>query len=313
MIQRSLIVLIPIMLSLIIGCSDDTTTNPAALTDQEAIQQQISSIDSIADFSSSDDATIDDVTPSSSLEKVTNPIIPLYWGRKVDNVQKTVTVVIEGDTMATATIRKMVTGRLIILARLSDTTSRLDTVGKQYTKEFNRQIRFVRVARNEDRLKNWKPLEITQIMGKTQLRNFNMATLEMITPNDTIVINDSIPQWFRFGLGAGTIPVLNEGDSVTIRVRLLSDDPNTEIASVRHCVHHRFSYRYRVRMGVTDSAYAGGKYERRYEKRFAVSLPPSVSIARYNAVADVMSRNSLFDDTEPFMNMVTGIPYIVVK
>ncbi|MBA4313430.1 MAG: hypothetical protein C0417_12475 [Chlorobiaceae bacterium] len=314
--NRSMFVIVLIILSLFIGCSKDTTTNPTEITDQEAITQQVTGIDSIADFSSSDEATIDDGSAqswSSNLEKITSPITPLLWGRKVDNVQKTVTVIIDGDTIATATIRKMVTGRLIILARITDTTARIDTVQKQYTKEFTRQIQFVRVARNNDRVKNWKPVAITSIFGKTQLRDFNIARVEMITPKDTVVMTDTLPHWFRLGTGTGTIPVVNEGDSITIRLRLLSDNPNTEYAAVRHCVHHRFSYRYRVRMGITDSVLIGSKYERQFEKRFAVRLPATVDVARYNAVADVMSYNSINDDTEPFMNMVLGIPYIVKK
>jgi PBP1b-binding outer membrane lipoprotein LpoB len=317
MIYHRLTVIIGlIIISLFFGCSKDTSTNPTVITDQEAITQQITDIDSIADFSSSDEATIDDGAAqswSSNLEKITTPITPLLWGRKVDNVQKTVTVIIDGDTIATATIRKMVTGRLIILARSADTTARLDTVQKQFTKEFKRQIRFIRVARNDDRVKNWKPTAITSVLGKTQLRDFNIASVELITPNDTIVMTDTLPQWFRLGAGTGTIPVVNEGDSIIIRLRLLSDNSNTEYAAVRHCVHHRFSYRYRVRMGVADSLINGDKYERQYEKRFAVRLPATVDIARYNAVVDVMSHNSINDDTEPFMNMVLGVPYIVKR
>jgi hypothetical protein len=166
---------ITIILFILIGCSKDSTTNPTVITDQEAIQQQIVSVDSVADFSSSDEATIDDGTVQSlnlGLKKITSPITPLLWGRKIDDVQKTVTVLLDGDTVATATIRKMITGRLIILARMSDTSARLDTVQKLFTKEFRRQIRFIRVARNEDRLKNWKPVAITSMLGQTQLRDF---------------------------------------------------------------------------------------------------------------------------------------------
>ncbi|MBI5021431.1 MAG: hypothetical protein HZB59_08350 [Ignavibacteriales bacterium] len=304
-----------IIIILFFGCSEDTSTNPTVITDQEAIIQQTTDLDSIADFSASDDATIDDGTAqswSNNLEKITTPITPLLWGRKVDNIQKTVTVNIDGDTVATATIRKMVTGRLIILAR-ADSTARLDTVQKQFTKELKRQIRFVRIARNDDRTKNWKPTAITSILGKTQLRDFNIASIELITPNDTIIMTDTLPRWFRLGTGIGTIPVVNEGDSIKIRLRLLSNNPNTEYAVVRHCVHHRFSYRYRVRMGVVDSLFNGEKYERQYEKHFAVRLPPTVDIARYNAVVDIMSYQSINDDTELYMNMVLGIPYIVKK
>ena len=196
---------------------------------------------------------------------------------------------------------------------MADTSSRLDTVQKMYTKEFRRQVRFMRVARNEDRLKNWRPIAITSVLGQTQLRDFGISNIELITPTDTIEMNDTLPKWFRLGVNVGSVPVLNEGDSILIRVRLLSDNEKTEYVAVRHCVHHRFAYRYRERMGVIDSTYNAGKYERQYEKCFQVKLPPTILIARYNAVVDVMSYDSLNDDAEPFMNMIIGFPYIVKK
>lgn len=315
MVYRYIAIVVVILLSLI-GCTKENSTAPEVLTDQDVIKQIVAEVDSIADFSASDEATIDDggaqEWETSNLGKVSSPVTPILWGRKIDNIQRTIVIVMEGDTMATATITKMITGRLIILANYPD-SALPDTFQKKFTQEIRRRVRFVRIASTDDVRKNWKPTALTTVLGQTNTKNFGITEVVIYTPQDTIIISDSLLQWFRFREGPNHIPILNVGDTIRIRLRVTSENSNSEYAMIRHCVHHRFAHRYRTRMGVVDSTESQGMYEREYEKRFAVRLPMGVDTARYNVILDIINYESINDDIAPFMNMFVGIPYIVKK
>ena len=299
------------------GCSKDSTS-PETLSDQEVLKSQVESIDSVADFSSSDEATIDDGSAQdwevSSLGKSLSPITPIRWGRKIDNVQRNCNIVITGDSIANATIVKTITGRLIIVTSSSEGLSTLDTLQKQFTSQTQREVQFKRIARTSDPKKNWKPIDITTVVGGTsEARNFNITKLEIYTPHDTLVISEPMMQWFHLGISSYGIPVLNLGDTMLVRAQIQSTDTNREYAMLRHSVDHRFTHRYRTRMQMVDSTGNQLSYTREYEMRFATRLPVGVNVCRLNVVYDVMSYNSINDDTAPFMNMFVGVPYIVKR
>lgn len=299
------------------GCSKDSTS-PVVQSDQDVLKSQIESIDSIADFSSSDEATIDDGSAQdwevSSLEKSLSPITPIKWGRKINNIQRNSDIVITGDSIATATIVKTITGRLIIIASSSEGLSTLDTLQKQFTSQVRRQVRFMRIARTRDPKMNWKPIDITTVVGGTnETRKFNITKLEIYTPHDTLMISEPMMQWLYLRFGSYRIPILNLGDTMMIRAQIQSTDTSREYAVLRHSVSHRFTHRYRTRMQMVDSTGNQLSYTREFEMRFAARLPQGVNFCRFNAVYDVMSYNSINDDTAPFMNMFVGIPYIVKR
>src|SRR6267378_6461420 len=97
------------------GCSkNDTVTQVAPLTDSQALQNQVATIDSIAAFSTSDEATIDDgglrvdeyeslsaamnALPASAGKLTADSTYPLRWGRHITGVTRDYHVVIVGDT-----------------------------------------------------------------------------------------------------------------------------------------------------------------------------------------------------------------------
>ncbi|MDI6766853.1 MAG: hypothetical protein QME52_08535 [Bacteroidota bacterium] len=299
----------------LLGCSKDDNTSPQIATDENVLTQQVSELDSIAEFSSADEAAIDDESLMSmdktSFTKTTDTIDPLRWMRKVENIQRSVNVIKIGDTIAIATLNKTITGRMIILAHINMS---LDTIQKQFTTEVKRRIKFVRVARTQEILKNWLPVAITPVFGQTTgPKTFGITEIEIYTPQDTIVLTDSVMHWFYFGPGPNRIPKINEGDSVIVRVHVQSTNQNREYVVIRKCYHHRFTNRFRTRMAMIDSTGSQNQYERAYEHRFAAPLPQFVLYARYNAIIDAMSYDSINDDAAPFMNMFVGIPYIVKR
>ena len=172
----------------------------------------------------------------------------------------------------------------------------------------------MRIARTSDPKNNWKPIDITTVSGGTnESRNFNITKLEIYTPHDTLVISEPTMQWLRFRFGPYRIPILNLGDTMLVRAQIQSTDTNREYAMLRHSVDHRFTHRYRTRMQMVDSTGNQLSYTREYEMRFATRLPTGVNVCRFNVVYDVMSYNSINDDTAPFMNMFVGVPYIVKR
>ncbi len=303
------------MIFIIGGCSEESTT-PVVLSDEEAIQMQVATIDSVADYSASDEASINDGEAKdweySAFPKLAVPIDPLRWGRIVDNVNRQINVTIIGDTVAVADLTRSINGRIVISA-MYDTSVNPTMIVKQFQTEVHRRIRFERIARTRDPRLNWIPFAITPVYGETDTTDYEIVRLEMYTPYDTIEVTDPLMHWFRLGRWNDGIPVLAAGDSMMVRVRVRSTNQLRESAVIRHSCDHRFNYRFRNRMGIVDSTFSGNMYEREYENRFMVRIPTTANIGRYNVIADVMSYNSLHDDQAPYMNMFMGIPYIVVK
>lgn len=303
------------MIFIIGGCSEESVT-PLVLSDEDAIQMQVVTLDSVADYSASDEASINDGTIQDwdygVIPKITTPIEPLRWGRVVDNITRQINITFRGDSIADAALIRSIYGRIIILA-MYDTSVIPDTIVKQFQTQVRRQIRFERIARTNDPRFNWRPVAITPVYGKTDTLNYSVLKMEMYTPNDTIIITDPLQYWFRLGLLNDGIPKVAPGESIMVRVRVRSENQIGESVVLRHNCDHRFSYRYRNRMGIVDSLFNGNMYEREYENRFMVRIPIAVNIGRYNAIADIMSYNSLHDDQAPYMNIIMGIPYMVIK
>ena len=300
------------LLVAILGCSKDALS-PSGLSDEEAIRQQISQADSVAEFLSSDDAVIDDQYEQAwefgAVGKVATPIKVFRWGRKVDQITRTVIIVVEGDSAATATITKTITGHLVIAAAYSDTASFPETViRKPFTERSERKVRFVRIARSTSPEFNWRPVALTLVAGKTlpdSLINFTITSLDVITPDDTFHVTNPLDTWIR--LRRLRERLLFVGDSVKLRLTVLSVDSAAELAIQRHGGLDR----HRARMHLVSNTPVGGGWERVYERVFIPHLSLGLYMANYSFVVDVISRESLYDDSAPFTNRFWGLPYAV--
>src|SRR6266481_4668528 len=114
------------------GCRNTTIVDPGPgqTADKAAITRMIQS-DSLGQFELSDEAVMDDGAPifddgDGALAKILTTIKPIRWGKKITSVVRNVDIVITGDTVALATITKIISGNLVISAAYSDTATVAD-------------------------------------------------------------------------------------------------------------------------------------------------------------------------------------------
>jgi|GEM_PF-1916939 len=328
----------PAMLLILAGCSKESSiTQAGPPTDEQALKQQITGVDSIAMFSSSDEATIDDnglqddefdaetgmsANYLSRAGVSADSIYPVRWGRHIDwkHISYDYSVTKQGDSVATATIKKSIPGEFWVgLGTRSNDTTHIDTVvKKRFIENASRIIRFKRIGRSENPFRNWVPVAMTMVEGKIDSVNkFAVDSVEISAniPQFDETITNPLATWFRLGLWPlrGSIPIFPAGDSVRVRLAITSSDSTAEIAYLRHGIAGDRPDRRRLEMNLISATGNQGQYTRIYERKFKASLPRlmGLPVGRFNIVVDVLSRGSIYDNASPFANEFWGMPYMV--
>jgi len=319
------------------GCRNTTIVDPGPgqTADKAAITRMIQS-DSLGQFELSDEAVMDDGAPifddgDGALAKILTTIKPIRWGKKITSVVRNVDIVITGDTVALATITKIISGNLVISAAYSDTATVADTIiTKPFTEQVERKILFHRVPQkfgndddqgDEDGDRGWIPVALTLVEGHTQPQASNLFTItsvELTFPWGKDTVTDPLGTWLRFRRGHDGIPSPISFDSVTVRLTISSTDPDTELAVLRfkgprywwNTLNPMFGHR-RVRMQLVSSVFSGGSFSRIYEATLHVGLDGEFLVERFHAALDVNSHGTLFDDSKPVSNAFWALPYSV--
>ncbi len=320
-LKISTLIIALISIFLITGCQKDTIVDPGSISEDDYLKQQAISAEEVAGYINTEEISIDDEYEKDmnyddfGMLKTTYPVTPLKWARKIDRVVKTLFVEQLNDTIKVVTIVKDISGRFIIQA-VKDSNNVLDTIRiiKPYTSTITRKVRFLKVNNNNDFKKNWKPIAITLVEGKTNIKNFSISTLEVMTSADTAIINDPLTYWVKLAPGKGGVAIVKPGDAFIIRVTVASEIPQPEYACLRTGIDAGFKrHRARFLMDLVSETESNGVYTRVYQKIFAARLPMGISFGHMNAIVDVMSYNSINDDTDPYMNSFWGMPYLVKR
>ena len=319
------------------GCTKD---NPVAfhsrITDEQALRAKVERADSIAQFSGSDEATIDDhglrepeylgreddaiVNSISTLSGTRDSSSPVRWGRHIkrEQIVRDYHIDILGDTGAIVTIVKTIPGEFLVGwgYRTPDTVVVDTIVRKPFTQIVTRKIQFKRVANSDDPHRNWRPVALTLVQGKNQgTLTFSITSLEIIDPRlpaPPPVVTDPLNTWLRLGWRHPAVPVILAGDSIVVHVTITSSNDSNEIVALRHGIDGIGPQRGRARMLLVSVTGSPGNYTRVYEKIFHANAPRRDIIARLNAVIDVLSYGSIFSKEEPFTNEFWGMPYILI-
>ena len=297
-----------------VGCKKDTTA-PELLTDSEYLSQQITTADSLVGFLDAEDISLDDGGEKDfdyndfNTLKIDAVITPLRWGRKIDKpVTKIITVEFL-DSIAIATVHKIITGKFIVKG--INTTGDTIKVEKPYTTNTYRKIRFRKIGNFADPKKNWIPVAMTLVQGQTSNTNFGISQVEVFTSSDTATVTNPLTYWLRMAPWKGGVPILQPGDTVRVRLTVTSPNDSAEYAILRHGSFPMMNKRIRQRMTLVSQTGSAGAYTRIYEKKIIAHLPMGYAYGRFHTLVDVMSYNSINDDAAPFMNIFWGTPYVV--
>lgn len=334
-----MLILISLALGMVSCSKDNTITQVGHVTDEQALKTQVAQNDTaITQFSGSDEVSIDDdgmknpeyeatagiMADDVKLGKVSaDSIYPVRWGRHLDwrHIVRDFHVVIDGDT-AWVTITKSIPGdfRVGWGIRRPDTTIVDTVIHKPFTEVVKRIVRFKRVAHTDDPFKNWQPVAITMVDGKTEnVNKFTIVSLELSdsqNPPFDATYTDPLNTWFALSLRHTTMPVFPVDDTVKVRVIITSSDSSAEIMHLRHGIGAGRLERRRSLMHLVSTTGGPGNYTRIYERSFRTRLPNwkwAVLAARFNVVVDVISRGSVYDMAAPFSNEFWGAPYIVIR
>jgi hypothetical protein len=319
------------------GCSKDNVTDPVqSQPDAQAMKYMIENADSVAAFSVSDEYSIDDegtqapaydilanagVQPQIISSVVSDSSRPLRWGRHIfwDQIVRDYHVVMSGDTLATVTVTKTIPGEFRVAwgVRTADSVVFDTLVKKPFTEETKRNILFRRIGRHPEVIRNWIPVAITMVEGKSLGASaFTIASLEVSDSHlgfDTTV-TDPLATWFRFGIFRhGCIPIIPVRDSVTVRVTITSTDDSAEVVYLRHGIGWQGHIRRRVPMELVSTTGGPGNFTRVYARKFTTELGNAIIMERFNAVIDAFSHGSIYDKAAPFDNEFWGVPYIVSR
>ena len=324
----------------VFGCSSNNpASSPATVTDQQAVTQMVTSIDSVSQFLSSEEATINDgglqlvdaggvevpgaVRSAERPSGINTTDSVVEWGRVVFPAQivRDYNVLVIGDTIAIVTITKHVPGQFLVawgIRPVPPTDSVIvDTViRKSFTEVMSRKVQLKRIAHTDNPLMNWVPTAMTFVASKTAGSiTFGIDSLE-ISDNRTSfdsTYSNPLQTWFRFGRYRESIPIFHVGDTVLVRLTVSGSDSLPEIVALHHSVLGSASLPVRLRMFLVSQSGGPGNYTRVFQRRFVAWLPPAVLVARFNALADVFPRRCIYSQTAAFENEFWGLPYIVTQ
>jgi hypothetical protein len=254
------------------------------------------------------------------------PVTPVRWGRHIfwNRVTRAYDVVIQpGDSVALVAITKTIPGEFWVAVgqRTPDTVVVDSVIKKPFTEVVKRNVRFIRIARSDTPLRNWVPVAITMVAGKTKpdsLNHFAIASLEVenVGHFDTTV-TDPLDTWFRLGLFRGSVPRFRAGDSIRVTVTVNSSSDSAELSFLRHDIAGGGPDHRRSIMRLVSTTGGAGNFTRVYERSFIARFPPflplGVRAGRFNAVIDVISHGSIFTSDDPFTNEFWGSPYLLLR
>jgi len=330
-----------LLLTLLAGCSgDDNVVDPlnqppAGVTGEQSAIRYFALND---DFSANAELTLNDgeMQPAEYglAGKIAADITPLRFGRFIRNVTKNVEVTIApGDTIAEAMVTKDITGvfRIRGIAVGGDTV----TVNKDFHDRAFRRVIFRRVGTDTVRWwRNWIPVASSLVAGGTIEPNDNITVTktELFLPNgDTVTVADPLAALLRYrphpmgggmmdghdlppppgggfpdSMHAPPVPVLLEGQELTMRVTVVSASADTDLVALRFgcdLMHKR-----RARMALVSETNNGdGTFTRVFSRTWTVPPIPGF----FHAAVDAMTRGTVFDDAEPYSVSWWGVPYRV--
>jgi len=313
----------------VIGCSDENAITPGeevppggATTESEAMKYLASS----DEFVSNEDLTFGDEamepTEYGSFLKLGNSIIPISWGRFVDQVTITTSTVIEdGDSLATVEVVKTITGTFRILAKYSDDDTATVLIEKPFTDQSVRNVLFKRVGREVGRFwLNWVPVATSLVDGATVNppadQVVNLTELQFTKAGgDTITVTDPTNFYLRYGWrflsdhrALEEVPVMFMNQAFWMRATVVSASPDTDIVVLKYGFSP--TARKRTAMSLVSQTDNGdGTYTRVYEISAEVRHHPGF----FHAGVLVLTKKTLFDD-DPANYSVNwwGVPYRVL-
>lgn len=309
--KRLLYILFVVLVTslLINGCKENSTgpVSDEPSTNKEAMLK-------LAD----DDSALASFEPSynegdiMSFGKIQAEIFPMRVGHKMRLVNRNMEINYSagGDT-AYAKLTKTFEGMLLIAAAYDSSATQPDTlIKKPFTSVVTRNIIFIKVARTDRPMRNWKIAAVSLPEGGTLSPNMDITKLSIFLPDgDTLVITS--PNDYYLSRGPASwwrdFPAINRNDSILIRVELTSAYEAEDFVTLTWGAHRDGLHRAKRKFNLVSSTQNGNVFDKVYEQ----SLRANAHAGFFHAIINAFPKQVIFDDSAPVENEMWGIPYIV--
>lgn len=316
-----------VLLAGIGGCAEnsmepDDGVPPGSVTTETGAMEYYAKAD---EFVSNEDQTFSDnaleLNDDGTIGQGSATIIPVSWGRFVENVTVTTTTTIEeGDSLATVQVDKDITGTFRIMAKYTEDDTATFLVEKPFSDHSVRNVIFRRVGRETNRFwLNWVPVASSLVDGKTVAppadQDVNITELQFVAPDGgTITITEPGEFYMRYpwrnlrcNRSRVDVPQLSMGEKFSVRATVVSAAVDTDLVVLRYGVSP--VARQRMTMPIISETDNGdGTFTRVYELSAEIRHHPGF----FHAGVVALSRKTLNDD-DPASYSVNwwGIPYRV--
>jgi len=302
-----------LLLLSVIGCekSSDMATQPGMgvqVTSQD--QSAMGSLIARDPIFTTDAAALSDAVPS--LSKIGTAIVPHGWGRKIQNVSRTVTYDHVDDSTVIATVTNTLTGQVWIHVKQSPN----DTIIYKPLEETTiRKVEFRQVSiAGFDSLRNWRMAAVSGVQGGTVNNGLIIQNITFFIDDDTVSVNNPLDSLFQFVRGYKHWGVRelrpNHAAQFKLHVTVKSTDPDSDIVVAHRPVWFSHGLAYgRASMKLLSSTSNGdGTFTRVYENDWKWQ---SAFVGRYSVYTSAITRQSIYDDQTPFSSNVWALPYVV--
>ncbi len=299
----------------VFGCSEKDNQIVDPQTSSSATKSSISSVITSDDFFLTEEPNLEDgqampLEYGSALGKTDSAIIPFRFGKKIDKVQRNTTYDQQSDSVVIATTTRTITGRFFIAGSYGNSGKFIDTlIRKPFVETETRVARFVRVdSTGLPPWRGWRLTALSLLKGGTENTDVVINQAIIFLPSgDSLVVTSPNDYFLNVNKRPHQVPEIHRGDQLLIQVTLTSTQADTEVVFLRYGADSRGFNRFRQRFHLVSQTQNGSTYTRVYE----ISVKAHWNFGRFNAVAEAVAHQSIFDDTAPFENNYWGVPYVV--
>jgi hypothetical protein len=319
------------MLSAVVlsGCSDPDPITPGDGLPPTGVTNESEALAYFAvneEFTVNADQTFADEsiepTDYGTFGKVSSEIIPISWGRFVEETTvTTATTVEDGDTIAVVEVQKDITGTFRILAKYGEDDTTTFLIEKPFVDHTVRNVVFRRVGRETDRFwLNWIPVATSLVDGGSVNTPVEQAIalteIQLTKPGGEVVTITDPTNFFlryrwrnmRHAAATEDVPEMSVGQTFSVRATIVSAAVDTDIVVLRY----GFSpvARKRTAMSlVSETLNDDGTFTRVYEITADVRHHPGY----FHVGVVAMTKKTLHDDDPAYYSVNWwGVPYRVL-
>ncbi len=287
------------------GCKESSVDPISENGDAAIIKSVIASDSSTVSFDANydEEGILQDILGKSAAE-----ITPIRVARRVTGVTRNISTQVINDT-AYATMTASVTARLIIAAS-TDADSTIDTtITKDYTAELKRNYILVK-RNNQNDTTRWKTIAYSLPSGKSTNSALSIRKLTAtFGSNQTFVLEDPLSYYLTRGWGKWRdIPQISKNEPVKINIEVIAPTDDDNFVTMTFGSDFRGQNRLKKKLDlVSVTSISPNEYLLIYQgevtsHRFA---------GFFHAVLDVMTEDSVTDDSAPVLSTFWGFPYII--